>query len=58
MAVFLARPNSQQRTKFKSRVKDWVKLFLAQEELKSVWPTSVSPGFVTQLAQVLFDMEA
>jgi len=47
MAVFLAHPNSQQRTKFKSRVKDWVKLFLVQEEFKSVWPNSVSPSFVT-----------
>ena len=43
----LTQSTNSQRSNFKSRVKDWVKLFLAQEELKSVWPNSVSPGFVT-----------
>ena len=51
MTVSLAHPNSLQRSKFKSKVKDWVKLFLAQQEVKSISPNSKSPGFVTFFEQ-------
>jgi len=47
MAVSLAHPNSLQRSKFKFKVRDWVKLFLVQQEVKSTWPNSESPDFVT-----------
>ena len=53
MDVPLAHPNSLQRSKFKSKVEDWVKLFLVQQEVKSIWPNSESPNFVTLLEQVL-----
>jgi len=43
----LTQSTSSQRSNFKSKVKDWVKLFLVQQEVKLIWPNSVSPGFVT-----------
>jgi len=47
----LTHPTSSQRSNFKSKVKEWTKLFLAQQVELPVWSFVVTPGFVTSLEQ-------
>jgi len=39
------------RSKFKSKIQEWVNVLLAQPSELSVWVYGISPGFVTSLEQ-------
>ena len=57
-AISFTHPTSSQRTNFKSKVKEWVNLFLAQQAELSVWSLHVTPDFVTYLEQSLDEVLA
>jgi len=50
-AISFTHLTSSQRSNFKSKVKEWVNLFLAQQAELSVWSLDVTPDFVTYLEQ-------